>query len=341
MNLERSSYNKLVKNVRQLIDAGQMKVDEFVRRRNVETYWRVGRFIHRYMDSAPLPHGTKKMFYENMTEDVGIDQSTLKRAVQFYEAHPKGANWHLLPWGKIKILLTVKDSNKREELARDTGRKRWNVKELQDQIKKQAENRVQPRSIKTSGVDSSGKLTLTRGRPGIYRIITDLYHGNGQGVLLDCGFQMRYQGPMISKDWVEGDFVEWDRNAKGRDLKKVKAERSDLFTFAVYLDHVVDGDTVVVAVETHLNMLLRQSLRLRGINTPERSTPEGIKAMKFVEGRLRPRMVIVARTYKVDKYYRYVSDILYLPKEKDPYVIAAKGKFLNQELLDKGLADLL
>ncbi len=41
-----------------------------------------------------------------------------------------------------------------------------------------------------------------------------------------------------------------------------------------------------------------------------------------------------------DKYARYLSDIFYLPGSKNPERVCSQGQFLNQELLDKGLAKL-
>ncbi len=47
---------------------------------------------------------------------------------------------------------------------------------------------------------------------------------------------------------------------------------------------------------------------------------------------------IVIRTHKYDKYARYLADVFYLPGVKQAKRINAKGIFLNQQLLDKGLA---
>ena len=87
-------------------------------------------------------------------------------------------------------------------------------------------------------------------------------------------------------------------------------------------------------------MLIRQKLRLRGIDCPELSTAEGQRAKRFVQERLKGLDFIIIKTYKdrVDKYDRYLVDLFYSRDEKDPQKILKEGIFLNQELLDKGLA---
>ncbi|OGG49508.1 MAG: hypothetical protein A3F84_08580 [Candidatus Handelsmanbacteria bacterium RIFCSPLOWO2_12_FULL_64_10] len=47
---------------------------------------------------------------------------------------------------------------------------------------------------------------------------------------------------------------------------------------------------------------------------------------------------VVLTTTKPDKYDRYLSDVFYLPGGIDPQDVLQKGIFLNQQLLDQGLA---
>lgn len=68
----------------------------------------------------------------------------------------------------------------------------------------------------------------------------------------------------------------------------------------------------------------------------------GRRVKRFVEKILNLCPFIIVKTYKDqnDKYDRYLVDIFYSPGENDSQVVASKGKFLNQELLDAGLAGL-
>ena len=62
-----------------------------------------------------------------------------------------------------------------------------------------------------------------------------------------------------------------------------------------------------------------------------------MRAEKYLERLFKANKDIIIRTFKSDKYDRYLSDIFYLTEEKDMNKIARNGIFLNQELLDKGV----
>ncbi len=91
---------------------------------------------------------------------------------------------------------------------------------------------------------------------------------------------------------------------------------------------MIDGDTVVLYVDLGFKTYSRQKLRLRGIDTPELPTAEGIKAKTFVEEILKKTKMITIKTYRKDKYDRYLADIF----------VGSKEMFLNQKLLDEKLA---
>ena len=48
---------------------------------------------------------------------------------------------------------------------------------------------------------------------------------------------------------------------------------------------------------------------------------------------------VVIRSYKSEKFGRYLVDLWYLPGETDKERILKEGKLLNQALLDEGLAE--
>lgn len=65
---------------------------------------------------------------------------------------------------------------------------------------------------------------------------------------------------------------------------------------------------------------------------------KGRQARMFVQDALSACDQVVVKTYKQEKYGRYLADLFYLPNEPDADVVASTGIFLNQELLDQGLA---
>jgi endonuclease YncB( thermonuclease family) len=101
----------------------------------------------------------------------------------------------------------------------------------------------------------------------------------------------------------------------------------------------VDADTFVVMVDCGLKTGTRQRLRLRGIDCPERTTKRGRYVRDYVKKLLDRQDFVIVKTYKDEKYGRVLADVFYLKDEKDPAAVVQKGIFLNQALLDKGLAE--
>jgi len=134
--------------------------------------------------------------------------------------------------------------------------------------------------------------------------------------IVDCGFNI----------WCELD----------RQDAKVHGHPS--YTYPAKVESVIDGDTLWVIVDCGYGILTRQKLRLHLIDAPELGTPEGEKATRFVRRVLGKNPNIVICTHHYDKYARYLADVFYLPDSTNPKAIYAQGIYLNQQLLDKGLA---
>ncbi|MBN1493510.1 MAG: thermonuclease family protein [Candidatus Omnitrophica bacterium] len=92
-----------------------------------------------------------------------------------------------------------------------------------------------------------------------------------------------------------------------------------------------------------------QGARVKG-QASERKTPRRSATLPSKRGVASTRLyalkgetdskqrVIVIRTFKADKYGRYLADVFYMPGADDAARVAREGAFLNQELLDQGLA---
>jgi len=114
-----------------------------------------------------------------------------------------------------------------------------------------------------------------------------------------------------------------------------------MFQYKAKVERVVDGDTLWVDVDLGFFLRQKMHLRLYGINTPEIRGAEreaGLRAKQFVVETLPPGATVVIKTYKIEKYGRFLTDVFYLPGSGNTDEILAKGTCLNQELLDKGLA---
>ncbi|MSS72769.1 MAG: thermonuclease family protein [Candidatus Latescibacteria bacterium] len=121
-------------------------------------------------------------------------------------------------------------------------------------------------------------------------------------------------------------------------FKVSRAGRDRLYTYRAIVEGVVDGDTLWTHVDCGFRTWTRQKLRLRGIDTPETSTVAGQRVRDFVVQTLREVPFVVLTTTKSDKYDRYLSDVFYLPGGTDPQDVLDRGTFLNQQLIDRGMA---
>lgn len=115
-----------------------------------------------------------------------------------------------------------------------------------------------------------------------------------------------------------------------------------LYHYKATVNRVVDGDTINLTIDLGFSTFWKANCRLAGINTPElRSTDEAVKARaneakQFTTDKLipvlgKPVEVLVKSTH-LDKYGRPVVEVYYGPGFEFN---------LNQELVDKGLAEVL
>jgi hypothetical protein len=162
----------------------------------------------------------------------------------------------------------------------------------------------------------------------------------------------------IRNNYYEGRYSAEGRKKKGGHRLKPIAQR--LYTYAADVLKVVDGDTLVLDIDVGFFTKMEHKIRLRGINCPEKGTQKGDEAKKFVEEQLRvneltgdrvkgtgqpatrepANPIVIIRSYKsmTEKFGRYLVDLWYLKSENDKEQILAEGLWLNQVLLDKGLA---
>ena len=112
------------------------------------------------------------------------------------------------------------------------------------------------------------------------------------------------------------------------------------YTYAAFIDRVIDGDTLVVVTLVGFGNVMIDKLRLRGIDCPEVGTPEGDRAKRYVTELLPVGSTIVLKSHKTrtDTHGRFVVDVLFKSGENNPEEIIRDGIYLNQHLLDEGHA---
>jgi len=328
-----NGYKTLLARIRKEIQG----LEFLVKRQTVLSYWRVGKYISQHLLANKERAGYGQHLYEQLAGDLPVSSKTLERTAQFYRTYPIATNLSELGWSHFLYLLTVKDGSQRKLLEQQAVKGNWKLAQLKERIEV-LKSREEPKE--TIVVP---QLTFTKGRLNCFRLLGAEILATGvlSGPLIDLGFQVRTEFPEAKALGLEaGDCVEVTQ--KGQSYARTTIELEELFTYRATVRKIIDADTLWALIDIGFGMFIRQKLRLRGIDCPEISTPQGVRAKKFVQEQLNNLDFIIIKTHKdqTEKYGRYLVDVFYLPGEENPQSVLEEGIFLNQQLLDQGLAKI-
>lgn len=104
--------------------------------------------------------------------------------------------------------------------------------------------------------------------------------------------------------------------------------QAKLLEYSATITSVKDGDTLEAVIDLGFDISIKQTVRLKGLDAPELKTPQGITARDYLTERLKGKAVTleVESTKLREKYGRLLATII------------LKGKNINLELIEKGLA---
>jgi len=309
----------------------------------LEAYWITGKYITAVEEKLPERVGYGKHLIGKLSEDLakkygkGFSRTNLKDMRLFYKTYPIGQPAGQLEWTKVVMLLSVKDEKSRNMLLKKAVEENMTRSELQKHIELYR--------LKETGKEKreEEEYPVTRGDLYCYKRI-DLQDGNtDREVTIDCGFNVWRSIKIENLAEMKNFLLFKTEKKKDRYFISEEIDNSDgnsnrFHTYCAGVAKVIDGDTLWLTIDTGFKTTVRQKIRLRGIDTPEINFSEGKKAREFVMRELRGCNVVVVKTYKTDKYARYIGDIFYLKGEEDPVRICSEGKLLNRELLVKGHA---
>lgn len=273
--------------------------------------------------------------FADLAADSGLAKRTLHEWVQFYRCFPIVRTSAQLTASHYILLCQVGDVQQRAALTVQAIKGDWSVADLRSHVRAanaaiDIETGPSAPAERTGGPD----LLVPRcGTPGLHRVVQKSF-----GPSVDLGFRHYWPlTPEQAKRWTQGDIV---RIAGDDTLRPApEATKAQLFTYAARLVRVVDGDTVVVALEVSPGVFLEQKLRLRGLDCPELSTPAGRAAQRFVDGLAAQATTLVIHTTKPDKYDRYLADLFLAQESADRGpATGAEQAYLNNALLSSGHA---
>ena len=308
MQITLKNYKKLLAKIRQTISQTQENIVKTVNYQKVVMGWKIGKEIELHLKGQDKAEYGEQLFLQ-LTQDIGIEKTTLYQMRTFYKSYPKiPAENKSLSWSHYRSLIAVKDQETRQQLENLVVEKSLGSNRLQKEIA------VTKKQKKKSATKKSGEknlpLKVTRGKLGTYTV-------NQEGEV-DLGFNV---------------FVVTS--------KKVKASEKSDYTYKAKLERVVDGDTIHVKIDLGFGVFHHEILRLAKINAAESDTREGKKATVKLNKILSGVKFLILKTNKTDIYGRYIADVFFdeSGKETNPQKVAESGVYLNQKLLDLGLAE--
>lgn len=131
------------------------------------------------------------------------------------------------------------------------------------------------------------------------------------------------------------------RTGKQPKTPQITRQTSPTYLYKAFVKRVVDGDTLLLNIDLGFGVLKKQRVRLAGIDAPEIKTPEGEKSFEFILNELAKVDFVMIKTNQIDIYGRYIAKVFYSFTDTKKDLIFLQGKFLNQELLNRGLAEIL
>ena len=126
-------------NIRNAILEAREKVATTVNFAMVSAYWAIGKQLHDVMNRAGSNYGKQliKFVSAKLSEEFGqgFDERNLRNMRQFYEIYPK---WNTvcseLSWSHYRLLMRIKESEKREYYQKECVECAWSVRQLERQI---------------------------------------------------------------------------------------------------------------------------------------------------------------------------------------------------------------
>lgn len=159
-----------------------------------------------------------------------------------------------------------------------------------------------------------------------------------------------YENQAVQEGWIRDELVqaiERDAFSLGQAPEKKKA-RTQLtrpaeptYVYKALIERIVDADTLLLRIDLGFLVLKEQRVRLAGIDAAPLDDAQGYEAFEYVRDQLARVPFVMVKTHQIDLYGRYVGHVFYSFTEKDKDKIFQRGRYLNQELLDRGLAKIV
>lgn len=334
MQITLKNYNKLLLEVQKTIAQTQQNVVKAVNREKVVMSWQVGKIIDEYLLKDDRAEYGQKLFVQ-LEQDIGINSRILYQMRSFYKTYPVlPQDENSLNWSHYRELISVPDEEKRKYFENLAIEDDLDSRALKQQISQEKLLLKSSKKVRSRKKIEVPQLNFTRGKLFTYKMIDDESESKS---FVDCGFNIFTQVATSFK--AQDGILQSVKKDEGFSLERSNVTKDQLHTYKAFVDKVVDGDTLNVTLDLGFKIRHKEILRLAKINAPEKDTKEGQKSSSALKRILAKVKFLVIKTNKTDIYGRYVADIFFLENETDVQKVSDEGIYLNQILLDKGLAE--
>ncbi len=322
------SYTHLKKAIAAEFLAGAERVRRSYREEVVRTSWNIGKILRGTLGLSERPQARNAALVKLLEKDFDKHHAYFYDVAKFHRLYPSKPPVDL-SLSHYFHLIRMKDPQKRLALENKAITESMSSKDLRIFTHRDL-----------GQVPALGKgsvLSVERGRLYHYRAANAPQGGH---VLIDIGFGIERDIRAGKANKFHSAFIALAvKTGEDYAVRMSVFEKSRLYTYAATLKRVIDADTIIARVDLGFRTWVTQTLRLRGIDAPEVTSALGRKIKAVVRSRLEPCARLVIKTYKQEKFGRFLADVFYQKAAGDDVSrIAKEGTFLNQELLDTGLA---
>ncbi len=313
----------LAETIRTEIEVGKERAYLAMEQEKRLTYWNVGKHIKQHLLQNQGREEYGKYVIVQLANELKLTRAILYESVKCYEEYPRIVHLNeQLTWSHLRVLLNVPEKKSRKAFEKKIIAEKLTVFELKKLVKN------------GKNISSKAEITIlqtSRGTPYTYQFKTIQKNS-----VLDLGFSFYIQNPFEKTN--KDNIIQVEKIDKNYQYIQTNNLQVPHYTYKARVKEVIDGDTIWVNIDLGFNSWTTQKIRLKGINAKELETKEGQNAKDYVESRLKECKFIVIKTYWRDKFTRYLADVFYMKQENNMNKVIGCGKFLNQELLDGGLA---
>jgi len=331
-------YQEVLKKIKDEIVRGRRTIEKSYRQEVLQAHWNIGEILEKPFKAKFKNSSERASMIEKLSKDLSRPESffyDLSKFYRFYPTIPKTC----LSWSHYCHLIRVDGEQKRKRFEDKAIKKSLSAQKLYqliflEKIEKKKKN------SQIGILAEPGVLSCIRGKLYRYRCLfrKDIPCAKNQALVdMGFGFLRMMETPGWKSNGSPTPICSY-KTEKGYFVRRATKCVENLYTYQAAVTRVVDGDTLVLNIDLGFDSWIEQKLRLRGIDTPEISCARGLAAKDYVKKICAKTDFVICKTYKQDKYGRYLADIFYSFKEKNPQNVAEKGMYLNQELIDQGYA---